>query len=245
MTDPSRTFELDQFQLDAIEHLDAGRSVLVAAPTGSGKTVIAEHAIDRALSERKRTFYTTPIKALSNQKYRDLAEQIGSSRVGLLTGDNAINPEADVVVMTTEVLRNMLYEGRPLHDLAFVVLDEVHYLEDSFRGPVWEEVILYLPAHVRLVALSATVSNTDELVGWIESIRGETGCVVERKRPVALTHLHMVGDKRGHGLHVIPTLIDGEPNGEGHRFDPDLRRSRQDRRGRGSGQKKPWAIPSR
>ena len=245
MTDPSRTFELDQFQLDAIGHLDAGRSVLVAAPTGSGKTVIAEHAIDRALSERKRTFYTTPIKALSNQKYRDLAEQIGSSRVGLLTGDNAINPEADVVVMTTEVLRNMLYEGRPLHDLAFVVLDEVHYLEDSFRGPVWEEVILYLPAHVRLVALSATVSNTDELVGWIESIRGETGCVVERKRPVALTHLHMVGDKRGHGLHVIPTLIDGEPNTEGHRFDPDLRRSRQDRRGRGSGQKKPWAIPSR
>lgn len=245
MTESGRGFELDQFQLDAIEHLDAGRSVLVAAPTGSGKTVIAEHAIDRALSERKRAFYTAPIKALSNQKYRDLAERVGSSRVGLLTGDNAINADADVVVMTTEVLRNMLYEGRPLDDLAFVVLDEVHYLEDSFRGPVWEEVILHLPAHVRLVALSATVSNTDELVGWIESIRGETGCVVERKRPVALNHLHMVGDKRGHRLHVIPTLIDGEPNSEGHRFDPDLRRGRQDRRGKGSGQKKPWSIPSR
>ena len=245
MTDTGRGFELDQFQIEAIEHLEAGRSVLVAAPTGSGKTVIAEHAIDRALSERKRAFYTAPIKALSNQKYRDLALRIGSSRVGLLTGDNAINPDADVVVMTTEVLRNMLYEERNLDDLAFVVLDEVHYLEDSFRGPVWEEVILHLPAHVRLVALSATVSNTDELVGWIESIRGETGCVVERKRPVALNHLHMVGDKRGHRLHVIPTLVDGEPNSEGHRFDPDLRRGRPDRRGRGGGQKKPWAIPSR
>lgn len=245
MTETAHGFELDQFQLEAIAHLDAGRSVLVAAPTGSGKTLIAEHAIDLAVSKRKRAFYTAPIKALSNQKYRDLAERVGSSRVGLLTGDNAINPDADVVVMTTEVLRNMLYEGRPLDDLAFVVLDEVHYLEDSFRGPVWEEVILHLPAHVRLVALSATVSNTDELVGWIESIRGETGCVVEHRRPVALEHLHIIGDKRGHRLHVIPTLVDGAPNGEGHRFDPDLRRGRQDRSLSRSNQKHPWSIPSR
>ena len=163
-----RAFELDRFQIEAIEHLDAGRSVIVSAPTGSGKTVVAEHAIDRAVSEGRRAFYTTPIKALSNQKYRDLAERIGTSRVGLLTGDNAINPDADVVVMTTEVLRNMLYEGRDLDELAFVVLDEVHYLEDSFRGPVWEEVILHLPPHVALVCLSATVSNSDEVGGWLE-----------------------------------------------------------------------------
>ncbi|MGB1505781.1 MAG: DEAD/DEAH box helicase [Acidimicrobiales bacterium] len=174
MSSPTHDFELDRFQLDAIEHLDAGRSVLVAAPTGSGKTVIAEHAIDLALSQRRRAFYTAPIKALSNQKYRDLAARVGSNRVGLLTGDNAINPDADIVVMTTEVLRNMLYEGRQLDDLDFVVLDEVHYLEDSFRGPVWEEVILHLPPHVRLVALSATVSNTDELTGV--DTRGDRVC---------------------------------------------------------------------
>ena len=179
MTDSAdRGFSLDRFQLEAFDHLDAGRSVLVAAPTGSGKTIVAEHAIDRALEARKRAFYTAPIKALSNQKYRDLVARIGTSRVGLLTGDNAINPDADIVVMTTEVLRNMLYEGRELDDLAFVVMDEVHYLEDTFRGPVWEEVILHLPEHVKLVCLSATVSNTDELAGWLESIRGETGTVV-------------------------------------------------------------------
>ena len=159
VSDSPSAFALDRFQIEAIEHLDAGRSVLVAAPTGSGKTIVAEHAIDLALGAQRRVFYTTPIKALSNQKYRDLAARVGLHRVGLLTGDNAINPSADVVVMTTEVLRNMLYEGRILDDLAFVVLDEVHYLEDSYRGPVWEEVILHLPAHVRLVALSATVSN--------------------------------------------------------------------------------------
>ncbi len=240
-----RGFALDRFQLDAIEHLDAGRSVLVAAPTGSGKTIVAEHAIDRALEARRRAFYTAPIKALSNQKYRDLAERIGSSRVALLTGDNAINADADIVVMTTEVLRNMLYEGRDLDDLAFVVMDEVHYLEDTFRGPVWEEVILHLPEHVKLVCLSATVSNTDELAGWLESIRGETGTVVETKRPVELTNLYAVGDRRGHRLHVISTLVDGEANSEGHRFDPDLRR-----RGRGNDERRrrdraPWTTPGR
>jgi ATP-dependent RNA helicase HelY len=237
-----RTFRLDRFQTEAIEHLDAGRSVIVSAPTGSGKTVVAEHAIDRALADGKRAFYTTPIKALSNQKYRDLAARIGTSRVGLLTGDNAINPDADVVVMTTEVLRNMLYEGRDLADLAFTVLDEVHYLEDSFRGPVWEEVILHLPTHVALVCLSATVSNSDEVGGWLESVRGPTGIVVETARPVELTNLYAVGDRRGDRLHVLPTIVDGRPNPEGDRFDPDLRRGRNDRRKQ---KRPPWRAPSR
>jgi ATP-dependent RNA helicase HelY len=236
------TFRLDRFQTEAIAHLDAGRSVLVAAPTGSGKTVVAEHAIDRALSEGKRAFYTTPIKALSNQKYRDLALRIGPSRVGLLTGDNTIAGGADVVVMTTEVLRNMLYENRDLRDLAVVVLDEVHFLEDSFRGPVWEEVILHLPPHVVLVCLSATVSNSDEVGGWLESVRGPTGVVVETTRPVELTNLYAVGDRRGDRLHVLTTLVDGRPNPEGERFDPDLRRGRGDRRNRKRG---PWRTPSR
>lgn len=243
MTAPAeRSFRLDRFQTEAIEHLDAGRSVIVSAPTGSGKTVVAEHAVDRALAEGKRAFYTTPIKALSNQKYRDLAARVGTSRVGLLTGDNAINPDADIVVMTTEVLRNMLYEGRDLTDLAFTVLDEVHYLEDSFRGPVWEEVILHLPAHVALVCLSATVSNSDEVGGWLESVRGPTGIVVETARPVELTNLYAVGDRRGDRLHILPTLVDGRPNPEGDRFDPDLRRGRNDRRKK---KRPPWRTPSR
>jgi ATP-dependent RNA helicase HelY len=237
-----RTFRLDRFQIEAIEHLDAGRSVIVSAPTGSGKTVVAEHAIDRAVSEGRRAFYTTPIKALSNQKYRDLAERIGTSRVGLLTGDNAINPDADVVVMTTEVLRNMLYEGRDLQELAFVVLDEVHYLEDSFRGPVWEEVILHLPPHVALVCLSATVSNSDEVGGWLESVRGPTGIVVETARPVELINLYAVGDRRGDRLHILPTLVDGRPNPEGERFDPDLRRRRNQQQKQ---KRPPWRAPSR
>jgi len=245
VSDTVPEFELDRFQIDAMAHLDLGRSVLVAAPTGSGKTVVADHAIDLALATGERVFYTAPIKALSNQKYRDLTARLGSARVGLLTGDNAVDPDADVVVMTTEVLRNMLYEGRRLDDLAFVVLDEVHYLEDSYRGPVWEEVILHLPPHVRLVALSATVSNSDELVGWLESIRGETACVTEHARPVELTHHYAVGDRRGHRLHVVATLIDGDANREGPRFDPDLRRGRPPRRGRGGAEKRPWRTPGR
>ena len=151
----------------------AAQSVLVAAPTGSGKTVVAEHAVARALAAGRRAFYTTPIKALSNQKYADLVRRHGAGRVGLLTGDNAINGDAPVVVMTTEVLRNMIYAGSPRSTTcACVVLDEVHYLQDAYRGPVWEEVIIHLPAHVRLVCLSATVSNADELAEWITTVRG-------------------------------------------------------------------------
>ena len=172
-------FPLDRFQLDAIASLDRGRSVLVAAPTGSGKTVVAEAAIDLALAAGGRAFYTTPIKALSNQKFVDLSIRLGTDRVGLLTGDNSVSPDAPVVVMTTEVLRNMIYAGSSaLDDLHVVILDEVHYLQDAYRGPVWEEVMIHLPANVVLVCLSATVSNASELGDWISTIRGPTDTIV-------------------------------------------------------------------
>ena len=155
------SFPLDGFQVRALDALDDGESVLVAAPTGSGKTVVAEYAIDAAVADGKRAFYTAPIKALSNQKYHDLVRVHGADKVGLLTGDSSVNGEAPVVVMTTEVLRNMLYAGSStLHSLGYVVMDEVHYLADRFRGAVWEEVIIHLPESVTVVALSATVSNS-------------------------------------------------------------------------------------
>ncbi len=214
------TFTLDRFQLDAVAAIDAGHNVLVAAPTGSGKTVVAEHAIARALAEGRRAFYTTPIKALSNQKYADLVRRHGADRVGLLTGDNAINPDAGAVVMTTEVLRNMIYAGSAALDgLAWVVLDEVHYLQDTYRGPVWEEVIVHAPASVRFVCLSATVSNADELAGWIAAARGHTETVVEHERPVELVNHYLVYEKATGNLVQLPTLIGGRPNPEGDRFD--------------------------
>src|SRR5215207_5187684 len=165
-------FELDDFQRRAVAALDAGSSVLVAAPTGSGMTVVAEHAVADALATGGKAFYTTPIKALSNQKYGDLVRRHGASRVGLLTGDNAVNGDAPVVVMTTEVLRNMIYAGSSsLAELRYVVLDEVHYLQNPYRGPVWEEVIIHLPHTVSLVALSATVSNAEEVADWMGTVR--------------------------------------------------------------------------
>src|SRR5438309_696464 len=167
-------FELDPFQEHALDALEAGRSVLVAAPTGSGKTLVAEYAVAKALAEGGKAFYTTPIKALSNQKFGDLSRRHGQANVGLLTGDNAINGEAPVVVMTTEVLRNMIYAGSPaLKGLEWVVLDEVHYLQNAYRGPVWEEVIIHTPPHVGLVCLSATVSNAEE--------RAEIRAIAEEK----------------------------------------------------------------
>jgi len=189
-------FALDPFQLTAIDALHAGESVLVAAPTGAGKTVVAEFAVDRALASRRKCFYTTPLKALSNQKFGDFGQRYGTNNVGLLTGDNSINSEAQVVVMTTEVLRNMLYEdSSTLDGLQTVVMDEVHYLQDPYRGAVWEEVLIHLPLSVAVVCLSATVSNAEEFGEWIGALRGPTRVVIEEKRPVPLESLYMVGDQ--------------------------------------------------
>src|SRR5450830_1056153 len=180
-------FELDPFQVQACTALEGGRGVLVAAPTGAGKTVVGEFAIHLALSKGQKAFYTTPIKALSNQKYADLARRHGAEQVGLLTGDTTLNGDAPVVVMTTEVLRNMLYAGSStLEGLAYVVIDEVHSLADRFRGPVWEEVIIHLPSEVALVSLSATVSNAEECGDWLTMVRGDTAVVVSETRPVPL-----------------------------------------------------------
>jgi len=195
-------FELDRFQLDAIDAVDRGLSTLVAAPTGSGKTVVAEFAIERALAQGGKAFYTTPLKALSNQKFGDLVDRHGAGAVGLLTGDNSINPDANVVVMTTEVLRNMLYErSSSLRGLLSVVMDEVHYLQDPYRGAVWEEVLIHLPASVSVVALSATISNAEEFGDWITTLRGDTRVVIEEQRPVPLEHHYLVGT-RLHPMHV-------------------------------------------
>jgi ATP-dependent RNA helicase HelY len=189
-------FGLDPFQVRACEALEAGVGVLVAAPTGSGKTVVGEFAVHLALAEGRKCFYTTPIKALSNQKYNDLVQRYGTESVGLLTGDNTVNGEAPIVVMTTEVLRNMLYAGSPtLRGLGYVVMDEVHYLSDRFRGPVWEEVIIHLPESVRLVSLSATVSNAEEFGDWLVTVRGNTVVIVEEHRPVPLWQHVMAGNR--------------------------------------------------
>ncbi len=187
-------FALDDFQLRACREIEDGRGVLVAAPTGSGKTVVGEFAIHLALQTGRKAFYTTPIKALSNQKFHDLVKRYGADQVGLLTGDNVINGEAPVVVMTTEVLRNMLYAGsRTLLGLGYVVMDEVHYLADRMRGAVWEEVIIHLPESVSLVSLSATVSNAEEFGEWLQTVRGDTTTIVEERRPVPLFQHVMVG----------------------------------------------------
>ena len=200
-------FELDDFQVEACSALEAGQGVLVAAPTGAGKTVVGEFAVHLGFARGAKTFYTTPIKALSNQKYADFVDAYGEENVGLLTGDTSVNGDAPVVVMTTEVLRNMIYAGsRTLDSLGYVVLDEVHYLADRFRGPVWEEVILNLAQSVRLVALSATVSNAEELGEWLTEVRGSTRVVVSERRPVPLWQHMLVGDR----------LLDLHALGEGH-----------------------------
>jgi ATP-dependent RNA helicase HelY len=193
-------FDFDDFQVAACDALEGGHGVLVAAPTGSGKTVVGEFAVHLALAEGRKCFYTTPIKALSNQKYTDLVARYGPARVGLLTGDNSINGEAPIVVMTTEVLRNMLYAGSlTLGGLGYVVLDEVHYLADRLRGAVWEEVIIQLPESVQVVALSATVSNAEEFGDWLEQVRGGTTVIVDETRPVPLWQ-HMLAGRRLYDL---------------------------------------------
>jgi ATP-dependent RNA helicase HelY len=197
-------FAPDPFQHAAIRALAAGRSVLVAAPTGAGKTVVGEFCCHDALASGGKTFYTTPIKALSNQKYRDLVDRHGSGKVGLLTGDRSINGEAPVVVMTTEVLRNMLYEASPtLRGLRYVVLDEVHYLADRERGGVWEEVLIQLPASVQVAALSATVSNAEEFGDWLAEVRDGCEVIIEEHRPVPLRHHYWVNDR------IYPTFRAG------------------------------------
>jgi ATP-dependent RNA helicase HelY len=190
----SYDFPLDDFQLQACQAVALGQGVLVAAPTGAGKTIVGEFAVFMALATGRKAFYTTPIKALSNQKYADLVTLYGADKVGLLTGDSSINGEAPVVVMTTEVLRNMMYAGSgTLRGLGFVVMDEVHYLADRLRGAVWEEVIIHLPDQVQVVSLSATVSNAEEFGAWLGEVRGNTEVIVEEHRPVPLSQHMMVG----------------------------------------------------
>src|SRR6478609_9731537 len=214
-------FTLDEFQLSACRALEQGHGVLVCAPTGAGKTVVGEFAVHLALAAGRKCFYTTPIKALSNQKHADLMRRYGPESIGLLTVDQSINGDAPVVVMTTEVLRNMLYaDSATLHGLSHVVMDEVHFLADRMRGAVWEEVILHLPEEVRLVSLSATVSNAEEFGGWIQTVRGDTTVVVDEHRPVPLWQHVMVGKRlfdlfdyrsEAHGgsdkAHVNPELL--------------------------------------
>jgi ATP-dependent RNA helicase HelY len=208
-------FALDEFQRTACEAVGRGSGVLVCAPTGAGKTVVGEFAVHLALrSDTGKCFYTTPIKALSNQKYHDLVRRYGTARVGLLTGDNAVNSEAPVVVMTTEVLRNMLYADSAMLDgLAYVVMDEVHYLADRFRGPVWEEVIIHLPQRVALVSLSATVSNAEEFADWLVTVRGQTEVVVSEHRPVPLWQ-HMLVGRRMFDLLREPASGTGQQRGD-------------------------------
>ncbi|MDT5194345.1 MAG: ATP-dependent helicase HelY, partial [Mycobacterium sp.] len=209
-------FTLDGFQLRACTALEAGHGVLVCAPTGAGKTVVGEFAVHLALAAGRKCFYTTPIKALSNQKHTDLVRRYGPERVGLLTGDQSINGDAAVVVMTTEVLRNMLYaNSSALQGLSHVVMDEVHFLADRMRGAVWEEVILHLSEDVRLVSLSATVSNAEEFGGWIQTVRGDTTVVVDEHRPVPLWQHMMVGKRlfdlfEGKQVTGNATLVDAE-----------------------------------
>ncbi|HEU0257701.1 MAG TPA: DEAD/DEAH box helicase [Microbacteriaceae bacterium] len=213
-------FDLDPYQRRACTAVSEDRSVLVAAPTGAGKTVVAEFAVFLAMqTARQKVFYTTPMKALSNQKYQDLCAGYGADRVGLLTGDSSVNPGARVVVMTTEVLRNMLYASSPLLDgLAWVVLDEVHYLGDRFRGAVWEEVIIQLPAEVRTVSLSATVSNAEEFGAWLQAVRGDTAVIVSERRPVPLTHHVAVGSR------LTGLFEGGSATGVVRRVNPELLR---------------------
>lgn len=218
-------FDPDPFQVEAAEALDRGASVVVSAPTGSGKTLVAEYAVERARRQGRKAFYTTPLKALSNQKFGDLRARYGPEAVGLLTGDVSHRAHAPVVVMTTEVLRNMLFAGSPLlRGLGLVVLDEVHYLQDPYRGSVWEEVIILAPPGVALVCLSATVANARELGAWIGSVRGPTEVVVEERRPVEL-HNHLALSERGsRRMHLVPVLHHGSLHPEAARLDAQVAR---------------------
>lgn len=223
-------FELDQFQIDACHALEKGKSVLVAAPTGAGKTIVGEFAVDLVINSGGKCFYTTPIKALSNQKFTELTAKYGESRIGLLTGDTSINSEAQIVVMTTEVLRNMIYaNSTTINDLRYVVMDEVHYLADKFRGAVWEEILIHLSDAVQVISLSATVSNAEEFGEWLQTVRGETEVIVSEIRPVPLYQHVLFGNR----------LLD--LFGENQKLNPELTRLERDsyRQVRGSWRDKP------
>jgi ATP-dependent RNA helicase HelY len=242
-------FDLDPFQRDACAALERGTGVLVCAPTGAGKTVVGEFAVHLALRQGRKCFYTTPIKALSNQKYHDLVARHGAARVGLLTGDNAINGDAPVVVMTTEVLRNMLYaRSSTLDGLSYVVMDEVHYLADRFRGAVWEEVIIHLPASVTLVSLSATVSNAEEFADWLVTVRGETEVVVSEHRPVPLWQHMLVGRRMFDLFHDAEAAQKHDVHPELLRYTREMVR-RMEFDGGGGGRGRPgrrrWPVPLR
>ncbi|HEU4849247.1 MAG TPA: DEAD/DEAH box helicase [Terrimesophilobacter sp.] len=217
-------FDLDPFQTAACTALDDGRSVLVAAPTGAGKTVVAEFAVFLAMNDPSaKVFYTAPMKALSNQKYQEFVAAYGPDSVGLLTGDTNINSRARIVVMTTEVLRNMLYaDSDLLPDLRFVIMDEVHYLADRFRGAVWEEVIIHLPPAVRLVSLSATVSNAEEFGDWLQTVRGDTAVVVSEQRPVPLDQHILMRSKLIDLFDTSTGSVRDLAQGENHRVNPEL-----------------------
>jgi ATP-dependent RNA helicase HelY len=244
-------FSLDDFQRRALDRLDGGDHVLVSAPTGSGKTLVAAYAIDRARSVGRKAFYTTPLKALSNQKFAELMAEHGSENVGLLTGDSAIRPFAPIVVMTTEVLRNMLLTSSPLlGGLGCVILDEVHFIQDPYRGGVWEEVLIMADPAVQFCCLSATVSNASVLGAWIESVRGPTSVIVERDRPIELHHAVGI-TKRGAERPQLIDLLDAQrPTAECLRIDGSLRRRPSAGRphpggGRTGGPPRPYFTPRR
>jgi ATP-dependent RNA helicase HelY len=204
---------LDPFQQRAVAAIGRGESVLVAAPTGAGKTLVADAAIDSALASGRKAFYTTPLKALSNQKFRDLSARLGPATVGILTGDRAVRPDAPVVVMTTEVLRALLYDrGALLDGLGCIVLDEFHYLQDPERGPAWEEVVVHAPPDASLVCLSATLPDLDEVHRWLVATHGPTELVVEEQRPVTLQFLYAIGNLQGSPPLVLPMFVDGAVN---------------------------------
>jgi ATP-dependent RNA helicase HelY len=210
-------FELDQFQIEACHALEKGKGVLVAAPTGAGKTIVGEFAVDLVINSGGKCFYTTPIKALSNQKFTELTAKYGESKIGLLTGDTSINSEAQIVVMTTEVLRNMIYaNSQTINDLKYVVMDEVHYLADKFRGAVWEEILIHLSDAVQVISLSATVSNAEEFGEWLQTVRGETEVIVSEIRPVPLYQHVLFGNR----------LLD--LFGENQKLNPELTRLERD-----------------
>ena len=238
----NQSFDLDPFQVESCVALENGDSVLVAAPTGAGKTVVAEFAVYLAMLEpAAKVFYTAPMKALSNQKFQEFVAEYGAADVGLLTGDTNINSGARIVVMTTEVLRNMLYANSDLlKNLSFVIMDEVHYLADRFRGAVWEEVIIHLPQSVRLVSLSATVSNAEEFGDWLQVVRGETAVIVSEERPVPLDQHILVRSKMldlfdASGTHrVNPELVQLVRAGSGRNGAPNVRQRRGSYNSRGN-----------